>query len=239
MRGADAVIKIDILPSSETSPHAWSRWTADKPFMSAVRNISTCVEQMTVTTLALSADRKHLHMRGADLHMARQTRTGTETSPHAWSRRMYRGRSRLTRRNISTCVEQTLPPECSKGPREKHLHMRGADLVSPFNLLASIETSPHAWSRFITTHHPVACIRNISTCVEQIKTRSNKFILSWKHLHMRGADTFLLTLKAAVAETSPHAWSRWRMWNGRTRNDGNISTCVEQIDSRIDFSSCH
>ena len=50
---------------------------------------------------------------------------------------------------------------------------------------------------------------NISTCVEQIRSRGNSPFLSQKHLHMRGAD-FMLRLGLSVS-------------------DGNISTCVEQI----------
>ena len=149
-------------------------------------------------------------MRGADLSSTTTVPEEKETSPHAWSRRHTAPARPASRRNISTCVEQThgmiiLPIES-----KKHLHMRGADQHQGGREGSSRETSPHAWSRLQKIGRRFLRHRNISTCVEQTDLAFFLAAFLRKHLHMRGADIALNESRASWLETSPHAWSRQR-----------------------------
>ena len=90
-----------------------------------------------------------------------------ETSPHAWSKPPFGPCHRLSRGNISTCVEQTVLFDFLCHVEKKHLHMRGANLSTVQVHGASVETSPHAWSKQGYTDSGEVWRRNISTCVEQ------------------------------------------------------------------------
>ena len=90
------------------------------------------------------------------------------------------------------------------------------------------ETSPHAWSRLNLKSIPQVSNRNISTCVEQTRTRNSLDRSTQKHLHMRGADPDKLIHIRLIMETSPHAWSRPQSATDSDLAGRNISTCVEQ-----------
>ena len=92
---------------------------------------------------------------------------------------------------------------------EKHLHMRGADIIAPSNPVVAAETSPHAWSRWLVGIGTLFGRGSISTCVEQIRATGACLWTNQKHLHMRGADP------PCIGQAL-----------GSRRN---ISTCVEQI----------
>ena len=147
-------------------------------------------------------------MRGANLPKLRRAKPVCETSPHAWSKQSSEKGLRPKTRNISTCVEQTdnecrdclLPRNISTCVEQtcfskwfcqyrwKHLHMRGANLFGAQYIHGTAETSPHAWSKPLSSSWQECIRRNISTCVEQ--TSSDVFICKVfeKHLHMRGAN---------------------------------------------------
>ena len=86
MRGADPSVDVPAAEAEETSPHAWSRSDHAANKSDANRNISTCVEQITLSTPLTYTKRKHLHMRGADKLIKAGPEHRKETSPHAWSR---------------------------------------------------------------------------------------------------------------------------------------------------------
>ncbi len=95
------------------------------------------------------------------------------------------------------------------------------------------ETSPHAWSK-----PPSAAVihsgrRNISTCVEQTSGGLGVLPVGGKHLHMRGANVVPKDSRAAVVETSPHAWSKLISYQYDISKSRNISTCVEQTQYYI------
>ena len=135
---------------------------------------------------------------------------------------------RALHRNSSTCVEQTCSRRSHRRPGRKHLHMRGANLAKqPIRRLGG-ETSPHAWSKpSVMGMYPLV-FRNISTCVEQTSSLSRTLPMSWKHLHMRGANSLSQLPSKISVETSPHAWSKLRRVRDSSMQMGNISTCVEQ-----------
>ena len=151
-------------------------------------NISTCVEQISILSLHLFPAKKHLHMRGADPVKADMRGPRGETSPHAWSRWWCGHRWTVIGRNISTCVEQMADAHHQRLRRQKHLHMRGADSALKSIIFSSLETSPHAWSRFLSGRLGLTLGRNISTCVEQMLQSCPSSSGCRKHLHMRGAD---------------------------------------------------
>ena len=107
--------------------------------------------------------------------------------------------------------------------------MRGADGKNVRRRLIAEETSPHAWSRSVNQLRADLEARNISTCVEQIICPLSPSRCTWKHLHMRGADSSSSSHWPCRGETSPHAWSRCLHRDGDAEKVGNISTCVEQI----------
>ena len=208
MRGADKIKFLNVKTMQETSPHAWSRYFSDCLHYPQARNISTCVEQIRFVDNFPTFYGKHLHMRGADLVRYVGQTVQKETSPHAWSRWNINLNATLSRRNISTCVEQIFKLCDHFFIRQKHLHMRGADIESLRAYQLNLETSPHAWSRSRGVLSLPACFRNISTCVEQIFFVIHSIVEAWKHLHMRGADLIQNSKAKQTRETSPHAWSR-------------------------------
>ena len=154
-----------------------------------LRNISTCVEQTLPRPSRSIRTQKHLHMRGANTLDNLGAGYVAETSPHAWSKLRIHGIAELSKRNISTCVEQTVRDYQGAGELQKHLHMRGANPVSASIRLVSAETSPHAWSKLRGALLRVPLIRNISTCVEQTFSGIRLASCGQKHLHMRGANS--------------------------------------------------
>ena len=167
MRGANISKVRRAIPSPETSPHAWSKHKRLVHLLDLTRNISTCVEQTTSRIRTRAAGQKHLHMRGANHREAVAKCYELETSPHAWSKQHEKTPSETKGGNISTCVEQTTTAKALPTWKEKHLHMRGANLVI-FRLLRPVaETSPHAWSKLHLLQASGDGQGNISTCVEQ------------------------------------------------------------------------
>ena len=147
-------------------------------------------------------------MRGADASTPLEPKEARETSPHAWSRHGELGQYAGHGRNISTCVEQTEAKDAKRPAVEKHLHMRGADMLSVYARARASETSPHAWSRPPYFSISISFLGNISTCVEQTCPVSGPASPRRKHLHMRGADPESGIGGETLVETSPHAWSR-------------------------------
>ena len=86
MRGANFSEVLAPEDEKETSPHAWSK----HPYMLCrtigAGNISTCVEQTGGIALKTTTDKKHLHMRGANIATNPVQHRIQETSPHAWSK---------------------------------------------------------------------------------------------------------------------------------------------------------
>ena len=229
MRGADNAISSLNTMLPETSPHAWSRFCCFRLRLAAGRNISTCVEQMDGRGQKVVKRGKHLHMRGADRALLLMKKSQWETSPHAWSRCLPSCRQQGGRGNISTCVEQIVKSESGQSVIEKHLHMRGADDARDMGTRSLRETSPHAWSILDGIEFTYETSGNISTCVEQIEARSSPCAPGRKHLHMRGADPKVVLAPLLCRETSPHAWSRSKIFENPLTIPRNISTCVEQI----------
>ena len=171
-------------------------------------------------------------MRGANSKRPSKPKTPKETSPHAWSKQIWHRSNSLNHRNISTCVEQTIPPSRLKARRKKHLHMRGANNKINNGLINTKETSPHAWSKRLFFIRIGQKTRNISTCVEQTMGGASTSSPMEKHLHMRGANCHLAQYISRNPETSPHAWSKLLHPQESLRPLRNISTCVEQTDLR-------
>ena len=107
MRGANNPAKEDAGNRRETSPHAWSKHLTFAVERNIRGNISTCVEQTLSPGSHTCEERKHLHMRGANLRPNRLNCRASETSPHAWSKLIKPSVGYMQGGNISTCVEQT------------------------------------------------------------------------------------------------------------------------------------
>ena len=147
MRGANCRFHQRTRTRPETSPHAWSKPSVLERIFPLSGNISTCVEQTFQPCMTCPFLQKHLHMRGANKLRLLKGDMSKETSPHAWSKQCGMILIKTSNRNISTCVEQTLQLFFKRLRREKHLHMRGANLVMFRFLVLVLETSPHAWSK--------------------------------------------------------------------------------------------
>lgn len=77
-------------------------------------------------------------------------------------------------------------------PVLKIYNIRLVSLIISFHILmdkVTSETSPHAWSKLKEESDQWGFQRNISTCVEQTSRSEHSRPQSWKHLHMRGANT--------------------------------------------------
>ena len=151
-----------------------------------------------------------------------------ETPPRVWRRRDGIFLAHPWR-NTSTCVEKT---NVFGGMRT-----------------GQSETPPHAWRRRKVWGDPgpgsgntSTCVektdtasgrqqtarRNTSTCVEKTSRWSARAVSVQKHLHMRGEDQQLHSLKPDARETPPHAWRRPRHFVADGNQVGNTSTCVEK-----------
>ena len=131
-----------------------------------------------------------------------------------------------------TAYDRPRPWDC-----KKHLHMRGANLVTSVCRGPSLETSPHAWSKPQMPFIADSDVRNISTCVEQTPEDFKLYKVAWKHLHMRGANVEVFLFLVFLLETSPHAWSKLVKPTSQSRTNRNISTCVEQTPHMLSMST--
>ena len=112
--------------------------------------------------------------------------------------------------------------------RKKHLHGRGEDLTISNFRLPERETPPRTWRRPNGLLNVVPRSGNTSTDVE--KTSSSIFLpsLSWKHLHGRGEDFFLIICEYPKVETPPRTWRRPKPAQQSLAPRRNTSTDVEK-----------
>ena len=151
----------------ETSPRAWRKRKRRTKSSRSIRNISTCVEKTYRIELDAPLRGKHLHVRGENAMKMLRVSWATETSPRAWRKLHFMGKWSNTGRNISTCVEKTEASKAKNKPIQKHLHVRGENLIRQRQRVNREETSPRAWRKQSQSFRYVSKYRNISTCVEK------------------------------------------------------------------------
>ena len=167
MRGENISSSNTIWAKLETSPHAWRKPPDMEIWSVKDRNISTCVEKTAPLRTYRLRRGKHLHMRGENIPSVETWIQIVETSPHAWRKQLLMLASHKVVRNISTCVEKTMPVCPSVCSLKKPLHMRGENFRLHIISSSSRETSPHAWRKHFIADSCISFKRNISTCVEK------------------------------------------------------------------------
>ena len=130
-------------------------------------------------------------MRGENLASSFILLALLETSPHAWRKPAGSYGDANHWGNISTCVEKTVSVKETDRLYQKHLHMRGENLLQGRTRALTTETSPHAWRKLAVSHFLDFSCGNISTCVEKTSILQRHKAFAWKHLHMRGENGML------------------------------------------------
>ena len=126
LRGAQGDCFTERLPTSGTSPLAWSSARRGWPQNHGQGDISTCVELRYPAIETQTICKGHLHLRGAQRPLSDCGVGRKGTSPLAWSSATMIQITTLMSRDISTCVElRDTMPEASANCWG-HLHLRGA-----------------------------------------------------------------------------------------------------------------
>ena len=95
----------------------------------ANRNTSTYVEKIYHDGAKHNRSKKHLHIRGENIRISFKFKRWIETPPHTW-RKFRNSNNTLNRgRNTSTYVEKIDLDRLAKYVDEKHLHIRGENVL--------------------------------------------------------------------------------------------------------------
>ena len=169
---------------------------------------------------------KHPHVRGEDLSIPSALSPSSETPPRAWGRHINGGHNNFRIRNTPTCVGKTEDGQAPETSWWKHPHVRGEDVLQCILNMKKSETPPRAWGRQRPLFVARMKARNTPTCVGKTTYPCSMCILSLKHPHVRGEDSFPQTAFAVQSETPPRAWGRRLQHHQSAKNDGNTPTCV-------------
>jgi len=107
----------------------------------------------------------HPHVRGEHTSATENLTKIIGSSPRAWGTRLRRGKRRLLRRFIPTCVGNTLSVPPASTNRAVHPHVRGEHRLFPCTKAALPGSSPRAWGTLVNRHVDIGAIRFIPTCV--------------------------------------------------------------------------
>ena len=131
----------------ETPPRTWRRPKLESEDTLRDRNTSTDVEKTIAPVPAASRSKKHLHGRGEDQAEKPLLPGVLETPPRTWRRLILKREVIRHIGNTSTDVEKTLKAHEIVLSIRKHLHGRGEDLKTRFEVIFFHETPPRTWRR--------------------------------------------------------------------------------------------
>ena len=171
-------------------------------------NTSTDVEKTPWGLRNLIALRKHLHGRGEDVACGFLMLSCVETPPRTWRRPKHAVDDGEALGNTSTDVEKTIVGASFSFWIEKHLHGREEDLWVSRIFESCKETPPRTWRRPGKRPIEVDMCRNTSTDVEKTDLIPYKRSFDGKHLHGRGEDVVVPSMKRSSKETPPRTWRR-------------------------------
>ena len=92
---------------------------------------------------------------------------------------------------------------------QKHLHIRGENLLLTARKQGVLETPPHTWRKLNVLSLSRMNLRNTSTYVEKIRTGGYMSVKIQKHLHIRGENLRCCTIPLQEWETPPHTWRKF------------------------------
>ena len=147
VRGEDVSTFSPAARHRETPPRAWGRPARQALLSSTRRNTPTCVGKTPAQRSRQSCHRKHPHVRGEDVVLAKDGGHTAETPPRAWGRPYQQHHGIRQPGNTPTCVGKTPCKHQKKRTKEKHPHVRGEDLLSLCVKELGVETPPRAWGR--------------------------------------------------------------------------------------------
>ena len=128
-------------------------------------------------------------------------------------------------------MEKILRAETALPTAEKHLHIRGENLVLTGGPLVNKETPPHTWRKWISRSKLTGNHGNTSTYVEKMFEPGSATNSLWKHLHIRGENPITHPTRRRIIETPPHTWRKSTIGAAVAPAIGNTSTYVEKISS--------
>ncbi len=158
---------------AETPPRAWGRPAIEDAERFWLRNTPTCVGKTTKSPFTPSCE--------------------PETPPRAWGRPWRISQSAVRRRNTPTCVGKTSFATTVSEASRKHPHVRGEDRLCLTPSSGPGETPPRAWGRRESGEVWDSSCRNTPTCVGKTWCDRINAHDAWKHPHVRGEDTNILS----------------------------------------------
>ena len=168
IRGENALGIIEKRCCVETPPHTWRKSPIRTSTTGDIRNTSTYVEKIDSPEFANLSTGKHLHIRGENASLTLIGVISLETPPHTWRKYHVDPMGPNQTGNTSTYVEKIWRMSYEKHLRQKHLHIRGENMISCFFRVVVVETPPHTWRK---SDFDRLCMRvsgNTSTYVEKI-----------------------------------------------------------------------
>ncbi len=189
VRGEDDNPFPRVILNRETPPRAWGRPARQALLSSTRRNTPTCVGKTPAQRSRQSCHRKHPHVRGEDVVLAKDGGHTAETPPRAWGRPSALDAFTDSNGNTPTCVGKTLPAASRHTSTRKHPHVRGEDALQTSEETNQGETPPRAWGRPPEPLRQRAGCRNTPTCVGKTAAAGRMTRSSRKHPHVRGEDT--------------------------------------------------
>ena len=109
-----------------------------------------------------------------------------------------------------------------------HLRVCGADSVYRSPLMSTVGSSPRVRSRLPDLPQMSSCVRIISACAEQTRTRRRGLRLERDHLRVCGADDATVDPDGLHLGSSPRVRSRQLHMRRAACRAGIISACAEQ-----------
>ncbi len=156
-----------------------------------------------------------------------------ETPPLARRKHPLLLRRFLAARNTSACAEKTDGLDFLLAFLEKHLRLRGENVLTVEFGRPKLETPPLArrkpsWKRFSGLY-----VRNTSACAEKTNSLTCHRGYSWKHLRLRGENLYGVTDAVIVTETPPLARRKLREPHSIKLSCGNTSACAEKTGGSL------
>ncbi len=147
VRGEDVSTFSPAARHRETPPRAWGRPARQALLSSTRRNTPTCVGKTSAALIVRKKRKKHPHVRGEDVVLAKDGGHTAETPPRAWGRPSALDAFTDSNGNTPTCVGKTLPAASRHTSTRKHPHVRGEDALQTSEETNQGETPPRAWGR--------------------------------------------------------------------------------------------
>ena len=227
VRGEQAALDVSVELRIGSPPRAWRAELYIINGQEVFWFTSTCVESRINVMSTSSSASVHLHVRGEQTTSRSPSRGTRGSPPRAWRAGAPRQSKTAQGRFTSTCVESSPSLAAGRGLLAVHLHVRGeqAELIS--SSVARSGSPPRAWRAAAAGGGLARLARFTSTCVESSTTDHPPRRACTVHLHVRGEQSVLSSLRASTRGSPPRAWRAAEQEIRGRKIRRFTSTCVE------------